>query len=106
VKDVKKETWIVWLTEPAGEMFLGLPAAARSEQRRFCVIGVHEGEGPSGVGVWIRVNHVREINVASNAAFRTWEVAPPLCLILWSYIAYIQKGDDLDRIGFALTKSK
>lgn len=100
---MKRETWIVWLTEQAGEMFLGLPPAENG-QRRFHLVGVHEGEGPNGVGIWIRVQRVWEVNVADNTASRTWEVSPPLCLILWPYIAYVQKGDNLGKMGFTLKK--
>jgi hypothetical protein len=97
---MKRESWIVWLTEQAGEMFLGLPPSDK-DQRRFRISGTHEGEGPSGVGIWIRVSSVWETNVGSDA-YRVWEVNPPLCLILWSYVAYIQKGDDSGNIGFTL----
>jgi hypothetical protein len=27
-----------------------------------------------------------------------------LCLILWPYIAYVQKGDNLGKMGFTLKK--
>jgi len=102
---MKRETWFVWLTEFGGETLLGLPPS-NSGQRRFRVTGVHEGEGPNGIGIWIRVNQVWEINLANNTTSRAWEVSPPLCLILWSHVAYVSKGDETGGIGFTQTQPR
>jgi hypothetical protein len=52
------------------------------------------------------VDLVQEIEIPSNAVTDTWQVNPRSCLILWGYIAYIQRGEQLGKIGFTPTSSK
>jgi hypothetical protein len=52
------------------------------------------------------VDLVQEIEIPSNAVTEAWQVNPRSCLILWEYIAYIQRGEQLGKIGFTPTSSK
>lgn len=96
--------WIVWLTEQAGEVFLGLPATGTGD-RRFCVLGRLEGTDPSGIGVWVDVDFVQELKIPDNTAVKTWEVNPRSCLIRWDYITYVQRGEHSGTIGFTPKES-
>src|SRR5947209_7590849 len=59
--------WAVWLTEQGGEIFLGLaPTSTRVGRRRFCVLGEFQSDGPNGVGIWMDVDLVQEIEIPSN----------------------------------------
>jgi hypothetical protein len=99
--------WVVWLTEQGGEIFLGLaPTFSRVGRRRFCVLGEFQSDGPNGVGIWMDVDLVQEFEIPSNTVTDTWQVNPRSCLILWEYIAYIQRGEQLGKIGFTPTSSK
>ena len=98
---------VVWLTEQGGEIFLGLaPTCTRVERRRFCVLDKFQSDGPNGVGIWMDVDLVQEIGIPSNTVIDTWQVNPRSCLILWGYIAYIQRGEQLGKIGFTSTTSR
>ena len=61
-------------------------------ERRFCVSGKCESDGPNGVGVWINVDFVQEIKVPDNTPIRTWQVSLRSCLALRGYISYVQRG--------------
>jgi len=99
--------WVVWLTEQGGEIFLGLaPTFSRVGRRRFCVLGEFQSDGPNGVGIWLDVELVQEFEIPSNTVTDTWQVNPRSCLILWGYIAYIQRGEQVGKIGFTPTSSK
>jgi hypothetical protein len=99
-----ENSWIIWLTKEGGEAFLGL--APSRGNHRFCVLGKFESDGPNGVGVWVDVDFVQKIAIPSNVVIKTWEVNVRSCLILWRDIAYIQRGEKSDGIGFVLRKSK
>ena len=99
--------WAVWLTEQGGELFLGLtPTSTHVGRRRFCVLGQFQSDGPNGVGIWLDVDLVQEIEIPGNTVTHAWKVNPRSCLILWGYIAYIQRGEQLGQIGFTPTSSK
>ena len=65
-----------------------------------------QSDGPNGVGIGMNVDLVQEIEIPSNTVTDTWQVNPRSCLILWEYIAYVQRGERLDKIGFTPTSSK
>jgi hypothetical protein len=95
------ESWIIWLTQGGGETFLGLSAREEeSRATRFCVLGKFVSDGPNGVGIWVDVDFVQELEIPSNNVVKTWQVKPQSCLILWSYVAYIQRGERSGKIGF------
>lgn len=100
------ESWIIWLTEQGGESLLGLAPAKRPGERRFCVLGKFESDGPNGVGVWIDVDFVQEIAIPTNATVKTWEVNPRSCLVLWGYVAYVQRGEYSGKVGFVSSDRK
>jgi hypothetical protein len=102
-----RNDWAVWLTEDGGERFLGLaPTSTHVGRRRFCVLGKFQSDGPNGVGVWMDVDFVQEIEIPSNAVLKTWQVNPRSCLILWGQIAYVQRGERRGKIGFTVSDSK
>jgi hypothetical protein len=98
------KNWIVWLTEDGGEIFMGLAPSQNRGERRFRVLGTFDSDGPNGVGIWINVDSVQEIEVPDNTIVTTWEVQPRSCLILWSYVAYVQRGKQQEKIGFTRSK--
>ena len=97
------DSWIVWLTQGAGEIFLGLPSGSNEVNHRFCVLGRFIEEGPSSVGVWMDVDFVQEVVMPENTTLKTWEVKPSRCLIFWAYISYVQRGEHSGKIGFTPT---
>ena len=106
-KEQRENHWAVWLTEQGGEIFLGLaPTSTRVGRRRFCVLGEFQSDGPNGVGIWMDVDLVQEIEIPSNTVTDTWRVNPRSCLILWAYVAYIQRGEQLVKIGFTPNSPK
>jgi hypothetical protein len=103
---VAAESWIIWLTEQGGESFLGLAPAERPGDRRFCVLGKLESDGPNGVGVWIDVDFVQEIAIPTNTTVKTWEVNPRSCLVLWGYVAYVTERRVFRESRFRLQQYK
>jgi hypothetical protein len=101
-----KNNWTVWLSEGGGEVFLGLAPSADTRSSRFCVLGTFQSDGPNGVGIWMDVDSVQEIEIPDNTVIRAWKVNPRSCLILWGQIAYIQRGERRGKMGFTLTNSK
>ena len=96
-KEQRENNWAVWLTEQGGEIFLGLaPTFSRVGRRRFCVLGEFQSDGPNGVGIWMDVDLVQEIEIPSNTVTDTWQVNPRSC----------QRGEQLGKIGFTPTSSK
>jgi hypothetical protein len=94
--------WTVWLTQKAGEVFMGLPIS-NGNNYRFCVRGKFV-EHLAGVGVWIDVDSVQQVKLSNNAAEKTWTIKPHSCMIPWSYISYVQRGKHSGGIGFVETK--
>jgi hypothetical protein len=97
------DSWIIWLTPQTGETFLGLtPSTPPRADRRFCILGKFEAYDASGVGIWLEVDFAQELEIPDNTAIKTWEVNPRSCLIRWSDIRYIQKGEHpkKGKIGF------
>jgi hypothetical protein len=78
-KEQRENNWVVWLTEQGGEIFLGLaPTFSRVGRRRFCVLGEFQSDGPNGVGIWMDVDLVQEIEVPSNTVTDAWQVEPAI----------------------------
>ena len=96
-------SWIVWLTADGAEAFLGTPPLNDS---RFCVLGAFLTDAHNGVGFWMDVDFVSEVRIPTNEIIQSLTVLPSSCLVLWHYVAYVQRGERSESIGFTQAKSK
>jgi hypothetical protein len=86
------EPVIVWLSQEAGEIFLGLSVRAPGVPMtsRYCVVG--RLDGTDMIGVWVDVDVVQERSLPDGKITKQWTIDPKRCFIKWAFVAYLQKG--------------
>ena len=84
----------VWISEDGARLFLGRTDLTAGH--RWLVVGQVEEE-QQGIGVWINVEEIIELEPASPRAEDIappyqgkWTVTPALCLIRWQWIISVQ----------------
>ncbi len=97
-----KNKFAVWIHDSDARLFLGLPPAKVSPSR-WAILGEFVEE--ASTGIWIDVDHVQEWTHDGDTwrVTNTWNVTPPRCLVLWTFVITIQlveRFDGLKALGF------
>ncbi len=100
--DLKRKYLIVWITDGAARLFLGL--TGRRPESRWAVWGKYEGED-HGV-LWITIDEIEERRPSQGRTVRhvRWKVKPQTCSINQNWIITVQVAGefapDSKEIGF------
>jgi hypothetical protein len=99
--------WVVWLTEQGEKFSLAWLLLSRTLGVvdfacwvNFSPMALME-LGYGWTWIWCK-----KLRFQVTPFTDTWQVNPRSCLILWGYIAYIQRGEQLGKIGFTPISSK
>jgi hypothetical protein len=94
-----KQKYAVWISDEAARAFLGMDPAESAS--RWVILGKFLDAEETGVGFWLRIDHVEQWTGMGETVART--VQPPECLILWAYVITIpalEEFKDLKVNGF------